>query len=419
MKKAIMFFFMFLTFEVASGQNDYQGGLVVLNNNDSIRGFILQQLWTKNPTNIYFKKSKEQVSPTVYSINEVQSFETLRGSYKRYEVSITTYPTDLSQITTTTSDSERTDTVFLKLLQMGKNASLFSYRDDVKIRFYILESDSQKPTELILKNVLVANQMKSIPIYKNQLADFARRKEIFTDELEKRISSMRYSEESIRKILALINGDESLFSKQNKIIGQIFIGTGILSSKLKYDGAIPFANNGIGKSYINPYLVIGRDFNLNPVTNRMIIRTEFMFALSKSSITATKDGSIPSQTVEYNHSFKQKIISLSPSFLYNVIKKERVKSYLGFGGQANLSFYSENLYTQKTTTSNDISIGILKEIDLKTIWISYSLDAGLILNDKIELRFRYLPYTIITNNYNSFSGRNNYYLLGVSYYFKN
>lgn len=136
-----------LLYVASYAQKNLKEGYIVLNNKDTLTGFIDYREWYRNPDNVLFSSSKE-AGRQRYKVNDISAFAASGlEMYRRYTVRISMDRQLVGNIGEKDT-SGRIDTVFLKVLQTGKNVTLFSYSDDVKKRWYILPANESTPMEL-------------------------------------------------------------------------------------------------------------------------------------------------------------------------------------------------------------------------------------------------------------------------------
>src|SRR5262245_37321903 len=113
-------------------QKNLQPAYVVLDNNDTLKGLIDHREWSRNPSQILFKRP-EETSAKAYTVNEIKYFEiTGHQSYVRQRCRISLDTDNFANISTMGRDtSAKTDVVFLQVLLAGKNVTLFSFRDEI------------------------------------------------------------------------------------------------------------------------------------------------------------------------------------------------------------------------------------------------------------------------------------------------
>src|ERR1700740_3276837 len=164
--KLLLFVFVLPLFAVA--QSNYRPGYVVNLKGDTVKGFIDYQAWDANPTSISFKPTLAAREKKTFSMGSMRSFG-IEGiaSYQKFLCRISTDITDSRHIIEGRDTSFRIDSVFLKVLQKGKNLALYSYADNLKTRFYIGEAPDYKPTELTYRLYLDASNANGNTVNEN------------------------------------------------------------------------------------------------------------------------------------------------------------------------------------------------------------------------------------------------------------
>lgn len=137
---------------LTKAQSNYKPGYAITAKGDTLRGLIDYQDWEGSPQLFRFKASStadvQRLSTANTSYVEISQFD----AYQKYLVDISTDNTDIQHLETFRDTSFRTDTVFLKIIQKGKNVTLYSFTDHLKTRFLVKKTDSaQPPHELIYR----------------------------------------------------------------------------------------------------------------------------------------------------------------------------------------------------------------------------------------------------------------------------
>jgi len=119
-------------------QSNYQGGYAVTLKGDTLRGYINLKEWGHNPKDISFKPAVNDKARQL-GLSEINYFEvTGYARYRQYRVAISSNAVDISAPGSAADTASETAYVFLKILQTGKNATLYAYRDAVKERVKLL-----------------------------------------------------------------------------------------------------------------------------------------------------------------------------------------------------------------------------------------------------------------------------------------
>src|SRR6185312_9528515 len=129
-------------------QGNFKPGYQVTLHGDTIRGFIDYKEWVRNPDKFTFKKDLN-AQPAVYSTQNSTAFGvTGMEYYRRFVVPVSRDNVQVSNLTIGPDTTSVIDTVFLKIVMSGKNVTLFTYKDDIKRRFFVVEN-SGNARELI------------------------------------------------------------------------------------------------------------------------------------------------------------------------------------------------------------------------------------------------------------------------------
>lgn len=133
------------------GQSHFKSGYIVNLKGDTLHGYIDYRSWDLNPDYIKFKSLTENTIAKL-TVNDIDFFSIDKiTSYKRYEVIISMDNTSEDHMIEFRDTSFKVATVFLKVLQKGKNLGLYSYSDAIKSRYYIGEQPGYEPVELVFR----------------------------------------------------------------------------------------------------------------------------------------------------------------------------------------------------------------------------------------------------------------------------
>jgi hypothetical protein len=202
----------------------YQPGVVVKLNGDTLHGFIDYSEWAINPRSIYFKAGGNG-AVVKFTVDDIKYFAASVGhlaEYEKYEGPISTDVTNIDHLNIGKDSTYKTDIVFLRVLQRGKNICLYAYSDNLKTRYYISENKGDKPVELVYRIYYHSGDDNGLNrtvyeyTYKGQLYDAAAKAGIMSVPLKKYISDADYKEEALLYIVSEINGiSEADLSKSN------------------------------------------------------------------------------------------------------------------------------------------------------------------------------------------------------------
>ncbi|HWW41072.1 hypothetical protein [Pedobacter sp.] len=407
-------FGLFMAVPVLSfAQSNFQKGYLVTNNQDTIRGFVDYKERSANPTSFNFKTDLNGETKG-YSLKECSAYG-IDGmeSSQRYTVRISQSKTNFSDLSNGLDTSSKTDTVFLKVLQSGKNMTLFSYEDKIKKRFFVKEGGMSVPYELI-QNLFLAPNKESVFItdnkYIRQLMEIITKLNI--DISEDKLKSLRYSGPELVKLSFRINGETEVKSKYKFI--RFYAGAGLSSSKASFQGQNDLASKeATHKSSVMPTLQAGIDMFLNPAIGKFIFRTDFAFFSSKNKVSLAESGN--EYISDQSQAFDQLSLTLTPQFIYNFYNTSAWKVFLGAGLGCNFSKYSNIVYSRYNSFRKEYET---QEDTFKpeNFNFSFPVSAGIVLNKKIELSVMYSMPTSITT-YTMFSASMQRWKFGVNYLF--
>jgi len=203
-------------------QPGYKPAVTVNSKGDTLHGFIDYREWDSNPKSILFKPSNG--APVRLSASDISYFNIQvdhLDKYVSYIGPISTDNTIISQLSIGRDTSFRQDTVFLRVAQEGAKVVLFSYEDSKKKRFFIGESLTAKPVELVYRIYLNAIDENGTDrtvyetAFKGQLYDVALKAGVLTSALKKQIKNAEYKEDDIIRITGIINGVSATDAAKN------------------------------------------------------------------------------------------------------------------------------------------------------------------------------------------------------------
>jgi hypothetical protein len=209
----------------STAQSNYQPGLVVTLKGDTLRGFINFKEWDNNPRYIFFK-TDPLGTPSKFTVKDIRYLRVnvdFLVEYQKYEGLISTDNIDIDKIHAERDSTFRLDTVFLKVLQRGKNLVLYSYSDDVKTRYFISENSADSPQELTYRIYYDYNNSKTTGRtvyennYKEQLYSIGVKANMMNDKLKRYISQADYTQIYLITIASRINGISEADSSKNNL----------------------------------------------------------------------------------------------------------------------------------------------------------------------------------------------------------
>ncbi|MDB5134287.1 MAG: hypothetical protein JWP37_890 [Mucilaginibacter sp.] len=420
MKHIYRFTFLFFLFPFLSyAQNNYKPGYVVNSKGDTLRGFIDYKEWDNSPKYIAFESKLNQSKPEIFTTNAANEFAIIgQQYYQRYVVQVSLDPVDVANIGSKLDTSYRMDTVFLRVLNKGRYLTLYSYRDDIKSRFYLLGAGQTQPHELIYHAYYNQDESSSIRYVKrfhNQLQNILQQDSINSDKISSEINQSNYSETDLTKIVQTINGNSSKQFVTPRLFGtRWFAGLGVNYSNLKFvegSGQDYGGNRVTNKTSVFPKVTAGIDFFGNKNTQALVLRAEFSFTANQYKFSNRNNSAIPQSTSILN--FKQYNNSIMPQIIYNMFNKEDLKVFIGAGASFNLSLYNHNQYITKY---DGAFTDYVQNNSPSPFYMSFPIRAGIELNKKIEINICYIPSSTILHS-GVFSEAITSYQVGLNYLF--
>ena len=396
----------------ASAQSNYKPGYIVSLNGDTVKGFIDYKEWEVNPGKVTFKRSLTG-QPQQYFARDVNGFGvTGYEYYAKFILPVNTDRTDIANLSTGPDTTTVIDTLFLKILASGKNATLYTYWDNIKQRFFV-GSPGAAPSELVYRIYYDPEQTsKTIKqnIYKRQLSALAANDQPGNTALINTIQNAEYDKQELQRIVVLINGagENKSLTYTSQTGSRFFAGVGLNNSVVKIENNADFSGS---KSYAFPVLNIGADFFLNKDIRSFMIRTELSFTANSTSFNGSNSSDI---SYTSNLSFKQFIVSLSPQLLYNIYNTPATKIYISSGVLADFATYSNKSYTRKFTSGFQTESFDFPGV--QSVYVNLVAKAGVVFNDKFDIFAGYVPSTTL-NDDSAYALKLSSYQVGVNYLF--
>lgn len=402
MNKKLLIFLVLLSPIFLIAQSNFIRGNVVINNGDTLRGFINYIEWHKNPDNIQFKYRKEDNKPQSFNVEDVAWFN-VSGyeAYAKFQVSVSTNQIDLVGLTEEIDTSSITKTVFLKEELTGDKINLYSYSDQIKQRFYVLDKKQATPRELLYRKTIKDMSEVSHEIFKQQLLAIAVQYGAFTSNLDHSIQNARYSKGDLREVVRKINSvnqTESTAENERKRRIAFFAGLGINRDRIDYKGqnlvTVDRLNSGGYDKYKEmvttqnylPRLSTGVDFFVNPAIGRLIIRTELSAKEMKSTTVSYYQFNEYSKPVENTYKLSSWNISFIPQLVYNYYNGTNYKCYVGIGPSLNYFLTSDNSVTKREINQTGSEANVIKNyFPFNKFSLSAIVRSGIQIKKRVDL----------------------------------
>lgn len=397
---------------LSRAQSNYQKGYVVNNAKDTITGFIDYKENANNPKSVSFKASLKDKAVS-YNHQNASAIDIIGlESYERFFVNISQSNARIDKLSYGQDTTSIRDSVFLKVIQKGKNVNLYSYTDDNKTRFYLLDRDATEPEELIINTYYVneSGKTKVNDRYKRQLVALMLKHNLYDQGDSRRIANLRYSKTPLLEEVSKINGQEVV---KEKASFRFFAGAGLSVNKLSYAGESQFNKPGTTqKSSYTPMITAGIDLLANPNIGRMVYRLELSFLMAKGDITTTAVDRIYAYQ---QHTFDSYGLTLFPQALYNFYNTPALKVYGGVGLGINMVSYKNNQIATKVIRTDMLRIEE-NRVELERFNFAPAFNAGIVIKKKIELFGNY-HLTSPISNYTSFNACIQRTNIGIKYIF--
>jgi len=392
---------------LAFSQSNYHKGYVVKNSGDTTRGFIDYREWAKTPKYVDFKNDPGDRKPQRFTTADISCFQVDdMEHYIRYSGVISMDRTRFPDLPQGLDTSKKQDTIFLRQLVSGSKLTLYGHADEVKSRYFVAETD-QQPIELVYSQYYNGgNTVNILDRYRQQLAYLAEHYKPTERELISKISEARYTESDLTAIVNNIN-DAAAISVRDKNTGvKMFGGVAISQAKtnLSDDGhdlaliTRDFFGTKIlnpkrehvsrTSTYISPKLSFGVDIFNNVNVQRLIFRAELSVSTVNSRFNfPTFERTIdPDTNVTSNVTIKQLLTTITPQVIVNLYNTAAFKVYIDGGVGLTYAAYLEN----KAETSGRIQ---QDPYGASSIMISFPVQAGVMVNQRLEFFFNYAPTT--------------------------
>jgi hypothetical protein len=409
-----------LSFFSTTAQKNFQSAFYVNNTGDSIHGFVSIKDWEKNPESFLFRKNLDDRSNEILTIDNVRYFEVANFKYLRHLTTITMDPIKAS-MATVSEVQPRIDTVFLRVFQIGKNISLFGYTDQLKTRYYIVESGSDTPVELELR-IKAWRDKYSVwhsgffEGYKNQLANLAMKYGVISEKLQWSINHVGYGDDLV-KITSVINGIDSKKVKVHpKPEFHLYGGLGINKSWLTYKHGgnaayYSLADNAKSDPTTAPCITAGFDFARNRNVSKLHFNLEVMVSQMKNHTVSHEHLGATDIDLDYRFAFKTYNLSLVAQ--YNFYQTKNLKIFLGTGVRFTQTSYSQNSATYGGSNPTIIA----DPFQLTKSWVSIPGKAGLTIMQRVQLYYFYIPTFWFNNNTTTIKEYMHNYQFGVNVVF--
>lgn len=394
-------------------QTNYKEGTLVKNDGTLLKGFINYREWHKNPDRIQFKQDIGSIDAQTFTVDSITSFS-IAGydSYTKYILPVSMDEIDFEKLKETIDTTSVTKAVFIKEITKGDRIDLFSYTDDIKVRYFILDKRQTLPYELTYRKILKNGQEITHPLYRQQLSGIAHHYGVLTANLDSRISKAAYSGKDIKNIVSKINtkNDEIAASTNTtRKKSDFFAGAGIAMSTMTYKGKTLLLVDGLDNSgsfkykdkvtthsYL-PVISAGADFYINPDIKKLIIRAELSATNIKSTVKSYYRFNIFSDEELNTYNYSAWNIGFSPQFILNMYNTKRLKWYAGTGFLLNYTANNKNSLERRYSQNGEL-ININNEyLQLKKFSMNLLVRSGVRINEQFDISLYWINPSELTN----------------------
>ncbi|TWI97210.1 outer membrane protein with beta-barrel domain [Mucilaginibacter frigoritolerans] len=405
-------------------QSNYKPGYVITLKGDTLHGFIDYREWNSNPNSINFKITLNATKPQSFTPVDIVYFNIDDiDAYQTYAGKISTDGTNAVN-PSSRDTSFKIASVFLKILQKGKNLELFSYTDRIKSRFYIGEAPGYKPLELEYRLYVDANAQNSAGgivtenTYLKQLFALANKYDAMDSELEKIFQAEGYSDWFILKIVSKINKiSASNYKKNHKVNSgvKLFVNAGINVSNISPGSTSSFALAG-GKSNTSfgPTAGFGIAILPNANTGKLQLRAEV--TIGTASYSSLYENKV-SPYIGVKASFNDLIIAFAPEIIYNFYNGENFKFYAGAGILIGYNNYSNAVFGPQNPNDNFDGTASNDPYYFRNTETSFVIKAGIQFSKNWGIFADYVSSVPLTSG-GYFQLNNTQERVGINYLFK-
>ncbi len=433
MKYLILIFYVavatFLSISTVNAQSNFKPGYIVTLSGDTTRGFIDYKEWRENPQRISFKANTNDAVKQ-FTPAEIKAFGAdMLDHYHSYSGPITKGAVDLADLSVGIDSTIFTDNVFLRLITSGKNVSLYSYLDKIKLRYFISEGNLA-PVELkryVYLDIKQTDKIREYNYFTQQLSSYAIKFQPNNGSLEDKISRLAYKAKDIEDIIVRLNGGVSGYKIAEESLGghRFYIGAAVNMVNASFFGTRRsyalenLFDKGSKSQSVAPTIGGGVDFYFNKNVGKWLLRTEASLTMSK--VTA-KSTSIYKQYIndirfEDEMTVNQVTVGLNPQLLYNILNKKSFKFFVSGGAELGFWSYSNNKYSTRNYSNNISDGGTNRALLYRTMTTAVTASAGIELANKFNVYLGYHVPVLVTN-YPNYGFDLSFYRLGVNYFLR-
>lgn len=388
-----------------TAQSNYKEAYARSSTGDTLRGFINYREWFRSPEKVLFKQHPEDPD-VLYLTSDNTTWYAVLGyeSYTSYTVSISMNELQFDRLSDEADTTTVTKAVFLKELVRGDRLNLYSYTDNIKERFYILDKRQSIPSELLYRKTLKNMEEHDEAVYRKQLLLLATEYDALTTELDRRIQTAAYTRDELKRIVEKMNNKlepalTQATEKHRK--ATFFMGMGLNKSRVTYSGESLVTIDGIDDMGRNKYkqnitteaymprFSAGMDHYLNPAVRRFAIRTEVAATPMKSTVHSYyKYNNYSDAGIEYTYTLSVLSVSVIPQLLYNFYNTPNFKWYAGAGAAFNFVYTGKNsLHRQDVNQARNDEETTENFFPIRKYAMNTVVHTGVLVKQRVNLSF--------------------------------
>jgi|GEM_PF-6689549 len=354
-KTTLLVIAFFCNFTAVHAQKNYESGFLVLNNADTVKGWIDNKDWEKSPKTIHFKKDLS-ASAEDYSADAVRWFYLNESKilYKGLVVVVDKDPVATSQLAKEYVHAESIDTIFAKVLVIGAASLYHSY--DFKHHFFV---EKGPIVEVIKERRLGKDALgKEITLtfnrYKYQLGGILSDCKTLTGAIEK----TSFNQKSMQALILQYNdckGSKAAYVKTREKTKKEF---GIITAAVKT--GMDIKTGSVSLNYLDPMELesvltpsFGAFLNIYLPGRRESISIYNELHYKSYDVTGTYQTENTSYTTDYTHHSDMAYLSYLVGGRYKFPAKG-IQPFIQGGLMADFNV-KQNVHTtiQRTGSSND------------------------------------------------------------------
>ncbi|OQP46823.1 hypothetical protein A4H97_04680 [Niastella yeongjuensis] len=386
MKRIALLFLLGLCLQV-SAQKNYQRGLVVLTNGDTLKGWIDYRNWHVNPTSFGFKQDSLGDNVRQFTTTDISFFQVAGDKYLKAFITKDMLPVDFGNLASDSAENQQTDTAFLRVLVEGPVLNLYEVYD-FKPHYYIQDS-TKSYRELTYKCSWdeVNNRVKTRNYFHSELIAYLTLQPRYDKKLTHQIEHMGYTDKEIAKAVAALNGltgqSVPYVSNNNKKSLSFYAGAGAIYSTMTFSGDDPYLKAFDFDWKTTPAIMAGVEL----FSVRNFSELSFRLEVAYSSIGYKTDNLVKrsgSGTDTVHYEIKQRNFTPSATVLYHIVRKEKFRYYIGAQFAVNISRYPANALTAKhqyTTYPSKID----NYLQINNDWPVVNIKTGAIINRRWDV----------------------------------